>query len=113
MICAVAVGEPAGVPLPDVCHGPRGDRTISSDIPRKCRDVDRVHRFFFQENENKYCKKYSLCQALATFMDELADPTKNYFQDLAGCEQACTNGNNYRLPHKHTPVFADSDVGND
>jgi hypothetical protein len=47
-------------------------------------------RSFFNSKRN-ICKKFSLCQSIATHLDEEADPTINYFQNVADCEQACTN----------------------
>ena len=73
-----------------MCHGRRGDRTVS----RECAGSNgRVVRFFFYSQRN-ICKKFSLCQSIATHLDEEADPTINYFQNAAECEQACTNGTN-------------------
>ena len=89
---AVAGGEEVvGTPLPDVCLGRRGDRTVSRDCPDQDTD-DRVIRFFF--HKTKHCKKFSLCPSTATHLDEQEQdpPTINYFQDLAQCEDACTNG---------------------
>ena len=80
-----------GVPLPDLCLGRRGDRTVS----RECAGSDgRVGRSFFNSKRN-ICKKFSLCQSIATHLDEEADPTINYFQNVADCKQACTNGMYY------------------
>jgi hypothetical protein len=49
-----------------------------------------VVRFFFNSKRN-ICKKFGVCQSIATHLDEEADPTINYFQNAAECEQACTN----------------------
>ena len=93
LVSIAAVGEPVGVPLPDRCYRSRGDRHVSGDDVPSCPDPEeesKVQRSFFKEKLNQ-CKKFSLCQALVTYMDNLADPTKNYFQDNAECEEACTD----------------------
>jgi hypothetical protein len=81
------VAATGGVPLPDLCSGRRGDRTVS----RECAGSDgRVVRFFFN-SKRRICKRFGLCQNIATHLDEEADPTINYFQNVAECEQACTD----------------------
>lgn len=86
----------SGVPLPEVCLKRRGDRTLMS-LPNApphaiyCTNTEKVPRFFFYASRLR-CKKFSLCQSLAVYLDEQLDGDLNYFQDLMNCNEACTNG---------------------
>ena len=82
----------AGVPLPDVCWGKRGDKEL--DVSGECADEDKVHRYVFNSARHLRCKKFSLCPEPATNLDEQISngAVLNYFQDREDCEQECTNG---------------------
>lgn len=85
----------AGVPLPEVCWGRRGDREpIPDTVSRDCAKEDKVHRYVFNSATYLRCKKFSLCPEVATYLDEeiTNGAVLNYFQDREDCEQECTNG---------------------
>ena len=76
-----------GVPLPEFCNTTRGDRTVNTT----CNEgAEKVTRYFF--HHTKHCKKFGVCPTVATYLDQQADPTINYFQNSVDCEEACTNG---------------------
>ena len=110
-LCSGSVNN-TGTPLPAVCGEKRGDRTVPNTVSSIC-EV-KVQRYFF--HRDKHCKKFSLCQSTATYLDGQADPNINYFRNMADCRQACTDGEyniyccNWHCIYRHRPAVMNQDA---